>query len=308
MLDATKTCKELLIEYRQKNAATDARRLNFILGAEDTRDVYNISAPFVLKGERFLAGRVEARDSEDSEVIFFKETSEGWERDGRYAPLRLQDPFFTMVGDEIVIGGVEIFPDPEKPEWLAWRTQFYRGTSLDSLKNFATGPDRMKDIRLKELPDGRILLFTRPQGGVYGPGRICVTILDRLEDLDEAHIAEAKMLEGLFTEKEWGGANEVHLLENGEAGVLGHIASFDEKGDRHYYAAAFLYNVETGAHTPMKIIAERADFEAGATKRPDLADVIFAGGLIRREDGTAEIYCGVSDAEAHMCVIPDPFK
>jgi len=31
------------------------------------------------------------------------------------------------------------------------------------------------------------------------------------------------------------------------------------------------------------------------------------GGLTRREDGYAELYAGVSDAEAHKIVIPDPF-
>lgn len=304
----TRTCKQLLEEYRAKNEPKQSKKLNFILEKGDTRDIYNISAPFELNGDRFIAGRTEARDSEDSEVIFFKETKDGWKRDERYETLRLQDPFFTKIGNEIIIGGVEVFPDPEKPEWLAWRTLFFRGTSLDALTPFAKGPDRMKDIRLKELPDGRILMLTRPQGGDNGPGRIGVTVLNSLEEVDEAHVNAATILEHIFIPTEWGGANEAHILKDGSIGILGHIACYDEKKDRHYYSAVFVYNVETGAYTSMKMIAERADFAPGAAKRPDLLDVIFSGGLVRNGDGTATLYCGVSDAEAHMCTIPDPFE
>lgn len=57
----------------------------------------------------------------------------------------------------------------------------------------------------------------------------------------------------------------------------------------------------------MKMIARRSDFESGESKRPDLADVIFSGGLVRRKDGTAQLYCGVGDAQAHMRLIKDPF-
>ena len=48
---------------------------------------------------------------------------------------------------------------------LHWRTRFYRGQH-QNLVPFAQGPDGMKDIRLVELPDGDIGVFTRPQGEV----------------------------------------------------------------------------------------------------------------------------------------------
>ena len=61
-------------------------------------------------------------------------------------------------------------------------------------------------------------------------------------------------------------------------------------------------------HTPVKIIARRSDIPAGGAKRPDLEDVIFSGGLVRREDGKWELYTGVSDCEACVIEIDDPFK
>ncbi|EHL2570675.1 DUF1861 family protein, partial [Listeria monocytogenes] len=43
-------------------------------------------------------------------------------------------------------------------------------------------------------------------------------------------------------------------------------------------------------------------------KRPDLADVVFSGGLIRNPDGTATLYAGIGDSDAQKLAIPDPFK
>ena len=64
-----------------------------------------------------------------------------------------------------MVGGVEIFPHPTIAGSLAWRTRFYHGSGGEDLQPFAVGPDGMKDIRLVELADGRIGVFTRPQGG-----------------------------------------------------------------------------------------------------------------------------------------------
>ena len=114
-------------------------------------------------------------------------------------------------------------------------------------------------------------------------------------------------LMGMMVPEEWGGANEVHLLKNGWVGVLGHIACYDEQKNKHYYSMAFGLNPDTMERSPLKIIAVRGDFPDGPEKRPDLEDVIFSGGLIRKEHGRAELSVGVSDAEAYRIEIPDPF-
>ena len=63
-----------------------------------------------------------------------------------------------------------------------------------------------------------------------------------------------------------------------------------------------------GQLTPRTVIPQRRYLAPGESKRPDLEDVIFSGGLVRRKDGKAELYCGVGDAEAQMRVIEDPFE
>lgn len=303
-----KTCEELLLEFKEKDFKDNSSKIKFDLGEKDTRDIYNITAAFKWNGETIIGGRVEARDSEDSEVVFFKQEEDGVFRPSKgYPTYRLQDPFFTVIQEEIVIGGVEIYDDPLKPGTLAYRTIFLRGNSLDSLKRFATGPERMKDIRLLELAEDKILVFTRPQGEVGGRGTIGYTIISSLEELGVETIEKAVLFDKQFIKEEWGGANELHLLKNGLVGVLSHIAKFDEQGDRHYYSSTFAFNVETGEYTPMKLIAIRANFADGSYKRRDLLDVIFSGGLVREENGKAKLYCGVSDAEAHVITIEDPF-
>ena len=302
----TKSVDELLLEFDNLKFKDKSSKIKFS-GIEEVKDVYNITAPFEDKGNTYIAGRTEARDSEQSEVVFFKKSGEDWEADNSLARLQLQDPFVTRIQDELILGGVEIFDDVEKPGTWNYRTVFYRGNSIPELKRFTQGPDRMKDIRLGGLPDGRILVMTRPQGKVGGRGKIGYLIIDSLEELTADNMEKAEILEGMFLPEEWGGCNELHLLKNGKIGVLSHIAKYDEEMNRHYYSTAFCFDYITGEFTPMKIIAVRANFQDGPSKRDDLKDVIFSGGLIRKENGKAQLYCGVSDVEGHSITISDPF-
>ncbi|WP_313638553.1 DUF1861 family protein [Paenibacillus sp.] len=302
---AVKTCEQLLKEFAMKNAAvTDTKKLKFT--GVGHKDVYNITAPFEDEDEWVIAGRVESRESEHSDVVFFVE------RDGEWVPregapvLELQDPLFTRINGELIVGGVQIYPHPVKADALMWRTVFYRGKNIASLELFFKGPDGMKDLRLVDLKDS-IGVLTRPQGDKGGRGKIGFTRISSLDELSIPLIEETPLLEGQFIDEEWGGANEAHLLKNGLLGVLGHIASFDDAGNRHYYPMVFAINPATGEYSDIQIIAVRNQFLPGATKRPDLEDVVFSGGLVRQSDGTAHLYAGISDAEAQRATIPDPF-
>ena len=288
-------------------ARPSAQKLTFVgVGA---RDVYNPTAPFLarFRGRKIevLAARVEPRSSESSEAMFFERAGERWRPLAGAPVLKLQDPFFSRVGRDLIVGGVETFP--EEGGGLGYRTVFYRGQDLADLRPFARGPDGMKDIRLIQLPKGNILVLTRPQGEVGGAGKIAVTMIDGLGSLGPDAINRAKVYEDLFTPDEWGGANELHLLKNGLVGVLGHVARFDAEGDRHYDPMAFAVDPATGRRWPMRILLERSQLPPGASKRPDLADVLFSGGLVRGEGGTAELYVGAGDAEVYRVTIPDPF-
>lgn len=297
--------EELVSDYRLRGGKPlEAQKLR-MTGVQG-KDVYNIAGPIHDDGEWVIPGRVESRDSEISEIQFFVRRGEVWEPRIGAPVYALQDPFFTFIGGELVLGGVQTFPHPEREGHLGWRTVMMKGASIAELKPFFQGPDFMKDLRLVELADGGIGIFTRPQGAKGGRGQIGFARVDRLADLSIQVVDDAPVFDQ-FAIEEWGGANEIHRLAGGKLGVLGHIACFCDSGNRHYYPMVFAVDPQTGEYTPMEIIAERDDFEPGPSKRPDLVDVVFSGGLHRRPDGTADLYAGTSDAEAQVLRIPDPF-
>lgn len=300
-----KTCSELLLEFQEKKLNILGEKLTFF-GVEG-KDVYNITKPFEDEGELIIAGRVESRLCEVSEVNFFKEVAGNWVKVEKNIKLELQDPFVTKISGELILGGVEIFPHPTLKGYLGYRTAFYRGADVNSLRKFAIGPELMKDIRLLELSQNKILVFTRPQGDIGGRGQIAFTIIYSLEELNPVSITNAELLAPQFIDAEWGGANELYLLNNGLIGILGHVAYYDEAMNRHYYAMTFSFNLETRVVSAVKIIAEKKNFKPGEFKRKDVLDVIFSGGINRLQGGKAVFYASVSDAEAHKILIDDPF-
>lgn len=301
-----RTCEQLLGELETKNRNVRSGKLKWELLSSEEYDVYNITAPFVWDGREWIAGRVERRDSEHSRIAFFENCKDFW-KEADLPELFLQDPFVVKIKDELIVGGVEVFESRETEGKLNYKTVFYRGEKLEELARFAEGPQGMKDIRLCELEDGRILVFTRPQGEPGGRGTIGYTFLKNINELNEKSIRNARLMEDQFIPEEWGGANELHRLSGGLIGVLSHIARFDEKGHRHYYSTSFCFDPSAECWGPMKMIGRRAMFQPGPSKRPDLEDVVFSGGIIRMGDGKAALYCGVSDAEGHMAIIEDPF-
>lgn len=299
-----KTCRELLKEYIP---AVEKGTKIYFTGVEDL-DVYNITAPFWNEGEWYIAGRVEARDSEDSEVIFFTRNGDVWEPKDDLMTFQLQDPFITKLKGELVFGGVEIHRSRDaEQKIIGWRTTLYRGRTIHDFEYAVDGPWSMKDIRLCEMADGNVGVFSRPFGVEGSVALIGFGISESFQGLSESTIISAPLFKDQFDKDEWGGANEIHLLKNGFLGVLGHIAYRDENRMLHYHAMSFVVNPWTREKSELKIIAVRSDFPDGPAKRPDLVDVIFSGGLIRQPDQRAILYVGASDAEAYHINIPDPF-
>ena len=334
----SETCLKLIKEFRQKKEQTEERpkgeKLKFN-GSLEKKDVYNITAPFkedkdeddddddeeevdYLLGEigpkgfrnknneaTFVLGRTELRGNEESQVMVFKEEDGIWMRDKRKPVFEMQDPFFMKIGDETVIGGVETFynSNSKKSGKLKWRTIFYKSKSLETIDKgkFAEGPIGMKDIRLVELQDGKIAVFTRPSG------KLGFTVIDSLNELTKENIEKAEIIEGLFAGKEWGSANELHLLKNGKIGVLGHIASLDEEKKKHYYPIVFSFDLASKQISGMKIIATAEDFGDGEAKREDLKDVMFPGGL-RKEGEKIMLYAGIKDVEAGRIEVADSWE
>lgn len=282
------------------------RTERLIFDGVDGLDVYNISAPFESAGRTVIAGRVEPRDSELSTAIFFEAVDGVWCPIPHAPRFELQDPFVTFIGGELVFGGVAVRFGEGLPEW--W-TEFYRGADIFHLGRCFAGPLGMKDIRLCELADGRVAVFTRPRGAKGGRGTIGYTEVASLDALTVEAIDAAPMLSDMFHPLDWGGVNEAHLLANGEIGLIAHAAYFEDDtmySARHYYAIAFVFDQAEHRWRDLKVIAGREQFGAGASKRPDLVDVVFSSGIEQRGSIT-RLYAGTSDAEAHWVEIAYPF-
>lgn len=295
---------DLLVSYNMAKKPSNPQKL--IFEGLKGYDIYNPTAPFEYNGKTIIIGRVERRELEISQAVFFDR-----QIDGSYVELggvkryNLQDPFITKIGSNWVFGGTETFAHPDNPKNLWWRTKFYTGKDLYSLEPLTYGPNGMKDIRLVELLDSKIGVFTRPQGDIGGRGKIGFTVIDKLADLTMEVINNAELL-NQFSEEEWGGVNQPILLKDGTVGVLGHIAKFTADGARHYYAMVFKLNPNDISYTPMKIIATRNDFLDGPAKRNDLIDVIFCAGLVLDKEHVT-LYAGVSDVEVQCVQIDNPF-
>ena len=103
------TCTELLQAYRQRRRVLKAEKLTF-LGISG-RDVYNIAAPICVGGEWFIPARVEPRETEYSEVMFFRQAGSAWVLAEDIPFLSLQDRFGSDHG-EVILGGVKCSPIP----------------------------------------------------------------------------------------------------------------------------------------------------------------------------------------------------
>jgi hypothetical protein len=298
-----KPIHKLLEEYRQKHSAIiDVDKLQFTEIIE--LDVYNLTAPFKHNEKDVLIARVEARDTEYSHIRFFYKSGISCFQVPDSPVFELQDPFWSVINGELVVGGVEIITDNNKI--VSWRTKFYRGSSIFTLKEFFNGPMGMKDIRLCETKKGEVCVFTRPQGKKGGKGKIGFIKIPSLDDLTVEIIDSAPILD-MFNDDEWGGVNQALLLENGNIGCLGHIACFSNGDIRHYYPMVFIINPEDCKYTYPKIILERSNLLPGPAKRDDLKDVIFPGGIEFENDSKVMLYLGVSDAECQICRIKNPF-
>lgn len=305
------SCKELIAEFRNKRMDIKGEILKFEQVGDN--DVYNSSIPFEINGETVIAGRVERRDSEVSKAVFFVEKDGVWVPRENTQGFDLQDPFVTKIGEELIFGGVRLIYEGKKV--ASWVTDFYRGSDLNALKLFVTGPAHMKDVRLIGFSDGRIGVFSRPQGKEmiekYGCiAKIGFTVVNSLEEVTAESIKNAPLLEGHFLPDEWGGCNQMHVLKNGRIGVVGHIA-WGEQSEAgmilHYYGISFAIDPDSRRMTPIKIISSRDCFPEGPSKQPRLKDVTFTAGIVRNDDGTAEMYTGLSDCQVGKAIIADPF-
>lgn len=303
-----------LLEQRQQFEANkriyESAKLVFC-GVEGF-DVYNPSIPFEWNGRRYIYGRVEKRHEwARSWVRLFEESGpDEWTAVPNTMIYQLEDPYISVINKQLVLGGTHVRNKQGRLD--TFYGYFYKGRDLHDLYYFTTGPDYMKDIRLVELRDGRIGVFSRPRSEEVrkqfgSESLVGFTVIDSLDDLSPEAIENAPYIRGLFSKDEWGGCNQAYLLESGKVGVIGHIC-YAQGDTSTYMNMAFVLDPQTNHFSDLKIIGTRPCYPDGPAKKPHLTDCAFTAGIEMRTDGKVNLYSGIGDTEAARIVIDYPFE
>ena len=294
----------------------DATLLHF--EGVDGYDVYNTTPPFQWQEKTWIFGRVEKRDEwAASTTQLFEEVSPHHFRKVSNAMIYpLEDPFVAFIQDEIVLGGTMVYKVCGKV--TEYHVNFYRGHDLLSLTYFTSGPRKMKDIRLIELANGKIGVFSRHRGthinqqhqtlAVIGYGEI-----DSLDQLNPDFIEQARLLPNLFGEGEWGGCNQLHLLDDGRIGVIGHHSWLEDqplpRSLSVYVAISFIFDPQRWTVDDVRLIAQRNAYPDAPFKKPHVADCVFPSGfVVDPRTGTTLLYSGLGDCYEGVAIISNPFE
>ncbi|MFE4713285.1 DUF1861 family protein [Paenibacillus sp. NPDC056722] len=303
-----------LLELRQQFEANKRiyESAKLVFHGVEGFDVYNPSIPFEWNGKRYIYGRVEKRDEwARSWVRLFEQSGpDEWTAVPDTMIYQLEDPYISVVNKQLVLGGTHVrFNQGQLDTFYGY---FYKGHDLHDLCYFTTGPDYMKDIRLVELRNGKIGVFSRPRNEEirkqYGSESLVgFTIIDSLDALSPEVIENAPNINGLFRKDEWGGCNQAYLLESGKIGVIGHIC-YAQGDQATYMNMSFVLDPQTNQFSDLKIIGTRPCYPDGPAKKAHLNDCAFTAGIEMRPDGKVNLYSGIGDTEAGRIVIDYPFE
>lgn len=302
--------ENLLRDYYLTNPVPNGRLVRANLPKDD-RFAFNPSGfvNTVINGEQvqcvFLRTQSQSGIGESVAVPYYN-------NNGRLVPvpdelmpsLNLEDPFISNAKSPI-LGGVKLYPTADG---TSYSTVFYEFTQdRRTLSQIAEGPIGMKDIRVREMPNGKLAVFTRPQGEEYEAGMVAFEILDNLRQLTPINILKATPL-NLFAKGEWGGVGQIYNLKDGWLGQLCHVARYGINNAKNYAAAVFELHPYLGRYTFPRIITTRRDFPFEVPGLPDLQDVVFPSELYFDKRGQQCVLWGsISDSAIVRREIPWPF-
>ena len=299
--------KSKRLEFEKTKKIYDSSILTF-RGCEGM-DVYNCSVPFYMNGKRYIFGRVEKHNEfARSWVYLFEEIgSDVFSVVPNSMIYQLEDPCVAFINNELVLEGTHIIRKKGMLEY--YNAFFYRGSEVNNLYYFSTGPYMMKDIRLVQM-DGKIGVFSRPEG------KIGFTEINDILELDDELISNAELTDIVGTDG-YGGINQCYYLESGCIGTIGHAVYEEENSvgqtERIYVIIASVFNPESKRTEMQKIIGTRSCFpeseyvKIGEDGIP-IRDVAFPSGIVMREDGKVDLYSGLSDTMQGRITVDYPFE
>lgn len=307
--------------------------LEFDLGERQRPDwdTYNPSIPFKENGRLVQLLRYENKDNEaECEVVFVDPETQQLIAE---APVfsNAQDPYYLGKFEDSqglswhVIGMVKIGTNA-RGEISTYRDTYYKyRNSITELSRggsepepFFVGPDGQKDLRFAQLKD-KIAVFPRPQlGETFGnKGMIGYFETDNLDSIQTdlkkyfTNQDPRTLIDGIFSESEWGGVNQLLPQPDGQILIISHRAKFvNEQEQRDYESICFLFDPERKIAGPVSVIATADDFEYVKPKKDSLRKVVFTSGIVPIGGDTDDywLYAGVGDRKVGRRRIPNPAK
>ncbi|CAG9570117.1 conserved hypothetical protein [Leishmania major strain Friedlin] len=299
--------KEMRLAFEGSKNIYESSLLTF--KGVDGYDVYNCSLLFQYKGKHHLFGRFERREkSSDSRVRLFVETGKD-----EYTVVpdqltyQLEDPFVSKVQGSLFFGGTQVIKSGGNV--TGYFCDFYHGMP-QLLTYYTTGPDLMRSIRIVQLADGTIGIFSCHK--TEGSCLIGFTTVNSLNEVTREVIAEAKPINNAPFLGAWGGVNQAYLLSSGNIGCICHHGYLDKdaNGEQRNVCCitSFVYDPKRNNTHTFQLIGTRGCFPDCPSKSPSVADCAFASGIVMREDGKCDLYSGLGDTHEGRITIDYPFK
>lgn len=307
------TVVEMRENYLSNQKAKKAELLKF--NGVRCKDVYNCSVPFETQGKTYILGRVEKRDefANSTSQLFEKKEDGIWYKAENFDPLPIEDPFIVQINGEFVVGGTHVVK--EKGNVKTYYSYFYRGKDIFNLKYFTTGPNYMKDIRLVQLPESKIGVFSRPRSEevkrLFGcESMVGFNCIQDLNDLCSEIINEAKFIDGFFEKDEWGGINQAFYLKDNYVGAIGHQSYTSYSNGKEmavYINMAYIVDIQNLKVVAKKVIGTREDYPPAPSKTFGLSKCAFTSGIRLLNSKEVELYSGLGDAYEGKVIIENPF-
>ncbi|EPY29518.1 hypothetical protein STCU_04503 [Strigomonas culicis] len=253
------------LQFEKDKVVTESVLIKF--KGVDGYDVYNCSCPFTINGVRHVFGRVERRaEWVNSKVRLFKETGKDeFTFVDNSMIYELEDPYVQKIHDEMVFGGVCVTKN--KGKCCDYFCNFYRGP-IDDIKYFTAGPKKMKDIRLVQLADDRIGVFSH-----HKTATTCLTgfiTIGSMDELSAEVIDSAVPIDHSAFGDAWGGVNQAYLLSTGKVGCISHhgYVKLDDTGAKVnvYCATSFVFEPSSSKVYAYKILATKTCFPPSEPK------------------------------------------
>ncbi|KAG5510779.1 hypothetical protein GH5_07004 [Leishmania sp. Ghana 2012 LV757] len=275
----------------------------------DGYDVYNCSVPFQYEGKYHLFGRIESREKwADSRVRLFEETGKDeYTLVPDQRTYQLEDPFVAKAQGRMFFGGTHTIKSGG--DVAGYYCDFYCGMP-QALTYYTTGPDLMKGIRIVQLADSTIGIFSCKK--TESSCLIGFRTVNSLEEIKRETIADAQPINHAPFLDAWGSVSQPYLLSSGNVGCICHHGNLDKGANGEQPSVdcitSFVYDPTTNSTNHFRLLGTKGCFPDCPSKAPRVADCVFASGIVMRDDGKCDLYSGLGDTHEGRITIDYPFQ